>query len=261
MHLESLCNKAIAIIHETGKFIREQSANIHSIDVEEKDLNSLVSFVDRQAEARLVEQLGKLLPDAGFITEEDTPDVNGKTWEWIIDPLDGTTNFLYGVPCFSISVGLRHEEQLVAGVIYEINLDEMFYAWKGGNAFLNKNRIHVSGRKNLKECLLATGFPYQDFSIVDDYLKSFNYLMRNTRGIRRLGSAAVDLAYVACGRFDGFFEYTLNAWDVAAGAIIVEEAGGKVTDFSGGDNYLFGEEIIACNPHIAEELIRVMKKN
>lgn len=254
MELQSLCEKTNAIVLDVGKFIRGQSQRIHEIIIEEKDMNNLVSEVDRKAEEQLVNRLGELLPDAGFITEEDTPNVEGKTWEWIIDPLDGTTNFLYGVPCFAISVGLRKEGKIVAGVVYEINRDELFYAWDGGHSFLNNKTISVSSRTKLRECLLATGFPFRDFSKLDEYLRTFGYLMRSTRGIRRLGSAAVDLAYVACGRFDGFFEYSLNAWDVAAGAIIVKEAGGVVADFSGGENYLFGKEIIAANPGIAGEL-------
>jgi len=256
--LKTICEKVCAIVPEVGKFIRQQSERISEITIEEKDRNNLVSFVDREAEDKLVDALRKLLPDAGFITEEHTPDVTGKTWEWIIDPLDGTTNFLYGIPCYSISVGLRRDEKLVAGIIYEINQDELFYAWKDGSAFLNNKAIHVSKRKHLFECLLSTGFPFRDFSSLDKYLEAFGYFMQNTRGIRRLGSAAVDMAYVACGRYDGFFEYSLNPWDVAAGALIVKEAGGIVTDFSGGDNYLFGKKIIASNPFIAKSLQEVL---
>lgn len=258
MNLQSICEKTNAIVLDVGKFIRDQSQRIHEITVEEKDVNNLVSFVDRKAEQELVNRLGSLLPGAGFITEEDTPDVHGKEWEWIIDPLDGTTNFLYGLPCFSISVGLRRNEKLVAGVIYEINLDELFYAWLGGGAHLNRKTIQVSQRKNLSECLLSTGFPFRDFTHLEKYLRIFGYFMRNTRGLRRLGSAAVDLAYVACGRYDGFFEYNLNPWDVAAGAIIVQEAGGRVIDFEGGGGYLFGKQIIAANPNIADELRRAL---
>lgn len=258
MHLQTLAEKAGSIILNTGNFIREQSHRLHEITIEEKDLNSLVSYVDRKAEEQLVLELRKLLPEAGFITEEDTPDEAGKTWEWIIDPLDGTTNFLYGVPCFSISVGLRREGKLVAGIIYEVNLNELFVAWENGGAFLNKKKIHVSARKNLRESLLATGFPYYDFSRMESYLKSFIYLMEHSRGIRRLGSAAVDLAYVACGRFDGFFEYSLNPWDVAAGVVIVKEAGGTVIDFSGGENYLFGREIIASNTFLTADLMKAL---
>lgn len=260
MKLQSLCEKTNEIVLDVGKFIHGQSERLHEIVIEEKDINNLVSIVDRKAEDMLVNKLGKVLPAAGFITEEDTPDVKGKAWEWIIDPLDGTTNFLYGVPCFSISVGLRRDEKLVMGVIYEINQRELFSAWEDGKAYLNNKPIHVSQRKHLRECLLATGFPFRDFSNLDKYLRAFGYFMQNTRGIRRLGSAAVDLAYVACGRYDGFFEYSLNPWDVAAGAIIVKEAGGVVTDFSGGNDYLFGKKIIASNPFIAKSLQDVLAK-
>lgn len=261
MQLQSLCEKANPIIIETGKFIREQSRRLHEIEIEIKDINSLVSYVDREAEKQLVEGLGKLLPGAGFLTEEDTPNSEGKTWQWIIDPLDGTTNFLYDIPCFSVSVGLKREDKLVLGIIYEITKNEIFYAWEGGGAYLDKNKIHVSKRDALNKALLATGFPYYDFSGMGKYLKSFSFLMQNSRGIRRLGSAAVDLAYVACGRFDGFFEYSLNPWDVAGGAVIVKEAGGEVIDFTGGDNYLFGKEIIAANPFITKDLMKVLKRD
>jgi len=260
VELKAICEKTNSIVLEVGKFIREQSQRIHEITVEEKDANNLVSFVDRKAEDMLVNELGKLVPGAGFITEEDTPNVEGKTWEWIIDPLDGTTNFLYGVPCFSVSIGLRREGKLVAGVIYEISRDELFFAWEEGKAYLNNRAIRVSQRKNMRLCLLATGFPFRDFSNLENYLETFGYLMRHTRGLRRLGSAAVDMAYVACGRFDGFFEFNLNSWDVAAGAIIVKEAGGVVTDFSGGENYLFGKQIIASNPFIIRELGKVLQQ-
>lgn len=261
MELEAICHKANEIVLEVGSFIRAQAHERDSIVIEEKDVNSLVSYVDKEAETRLVSKLGKLIPDAGLITEEETEDVKGKTYEWIIDPLDGTTNFLYGLPCYSISVALRREGEIVLGIIYEINKNELFYAVENEGAQLNGKSIKVSNRKNLKECFLATGFPYYDFSRMEGYLKSFDYLMRNTRGIRRLGSAAVDLAYVACGRFDGFYEYSLHAWDVAAGIILIKEAGGVVTDFSGGENYLFGEEIVASNEFIAGELLKVLSQS
>ena len=261
MELEKICHAVNEVVLNVGDFIREQSTEIHKITIEEKDVNSLVSYVDKTAEERLVNELRKLIPDAGYLTEEDTEDISGKAYEWIIDPLDGTTNFLYGVPAYSISIGLRREEKLVLGVIYEITRDELFYAWEGESAFLNKKPIHVSNRKSLDKCLLATGFPYYDYSKMDDYMRAFTYFMKHTRGIRRLGSAAVDLAYVACGRFDGFFEYSLHAWDVAAGIVIVQQAGGTITDFSGGDDYLFGEEMIASNGLIGDELLRILNRS
>lgn len=261
MELEQIGNKACGIVLTVGQFIREQSYKIHEIKVEEKEVNSLVSYVDKSAEQQLVNELGKLVPDAGFLTEEDTEDITGKAYEWIIDPLDGTTNFLYGIPVFSISVALRHEEQLVLGIVYEISRDELFYAHKDSRTFLNNKAVSVSKRQHLSQCLLATGFPYYDFSRMDEYMKSFNYLMKNTRGLRRLGSAAVDMAYVACGRFDGFFEYSLHAWDIAAGIVLVKQAGGSLTDFSGGSDYLFGEEMVATNGVVGDELLKILDQS
>jgi myo-inositol-1(or 4)-monophosphatase len=261
MNLQEIILQANNVVLQTGTFIREESAKIHQIVIEEKDLNSLVSYVDKTAEIQLVEGLQKLIPDCGFLTEENTTTIAGKAVEWIIDPLDGTTNFLYGIPAFSISIGLQVEGKLVAGIIYEINRNELFYAYENGGAFLNGNTIHVSARKTLKECLLATGFPYYDFSGMNNYIEALKVLMRGSRGLRRIGSAAIDLAYVACGRFDGFFEYSLNPWDVAGGAIIIQEAGGKVTDYSGGNNYLFGKEIVATNGAIHSELMEVLNRN
>ncbi len=261
MNLREIVLQANDIILKTGAFIREESAKIHQIVIEEKDLNSLVSYVDKTAEIQLVEGLQKLIPGCGFLTEENTTTITGKAIEWIIDPLDGTTNFLYGIPAFSVSIGLRVEGKLVAGIIYEINRNELFYAYENGGAFLNGNAIHVSARKTLKECLLATGFPYYDFSGMDNYIEALKVLMRGSRGLRRIGSAAIDLAYVACGRFDGFFEYSLNPWDVAGSALIIREAGGTVTDYSGGNNYLFGKEIIASNGFIHEELRAVLTQS
>lgn len=259
--LETLCKDACDIVLKAGAFIREESFKLADIQIEEKDRNSLVSYVDKTAEQLLVKGLQKLIPEAGLITEEETEDITGREWEWIIDPLDGTTNFLYGIPAYSVSVGLRLNGELVAGIVYEINKDELFYAWQGGGAFMNKQRISVSKRPRLELCLMATGFPYSDYSMVPGYLKTLDDLMRGTRGLRRLGSAAVDLAYVACGRFDGFFEYSLSPWDVAGGAVIVKEAGGIVTDFSGEDNYLFGRELIACNSLIYNELQQIISQN
>ncbi|GIV34200.1 MAG: inositol monophosphatase [Chitinophagales bacterium] len=260
MQLETLCLKTNAIVLETGAFIRAQASRLEEIEIEEKAANNLVSNVDRHAEEQLVARLSELIPGSGLITEEQTENITGKTWEWIIDPLDGTTNFLYGIPFFSISVGLRHNGLVVAGAVYEVMRNELFYAWKGGGAYLNGKKIAVSSRSSLRGSLLATGFPFHDFSLIQPYMQVFSYLMQNTRGLRRLGSAALDLAYVGCGRFDGFFEYSLNPWDVAAGTIIIQEAGGVVTDFSGGSNYLFGREIIASNPHIADQLRNIIQQ-
>jgi len=260
MQLEKLCTDVCEAVRTTGNFIREERKTFSASKVEYKGLNDLVSYVDKTAEQQLVDALSRLLPSSGFITEENTNNTRSESYNWVIDPLDGTTNFVHGVPCFCISVALMLREKLVLGVIYEINLDECFYAFENGGAFLNGKKISTSATGELKRSLIATGFPYSDYHRMKAYMEVFDHLMYNTHGLRRLGSAAVDLAYVACGRFEGFYEYGLNAWDVAAGALIVREAGGIVTDFSGGDNYVFGKEIIAVNKNIYDEFLNVVNE-
>jgi myo-inositol-1(or 4)-monophosphatase len=252
--LPKLTEAVIALSREVAAFIRTESARFTEASVESKSLNNLVSYVDKGAERRFVDGLGKLLPEAGFIAEEGTG-VRVAELNWVIDPLDGTTNFIHGIPCYCTSVALMRGNEVLLGVVLEVTRGECFSAWSGGGAFLNGAAIRVSGRKALAESLLATGFPYDDFGREAQYMDLLRALMRNSRGIRRLGSAAADLAYVACGRFEAFYEYGLNPWDVAAGALIVQEAGGTVTDFSVGDNYVFGEEIVASNGAVHAELI------
>lgn len=235
-----------SLVKEVGSFIHTESKKFTSASIELKGLNDLVSYVDKEAEEMLVIGLTNILPHAGFITEEGTAHNEKEPYVWIIDPLDGTTNFIHGLPVYSISVALLYQKQLVLGLVYEINKKELFYAHKGGGAWLNDKPIEVSPIDKLENSLLATGFPYHNFEGLDTYLDLLKHFMKDTHGLRRMGSAAVDLAYVACGRFEGFFEYNLNPWDVAGGAFIVHEAGGIVTDFKGGDNYLFGKSIIAA---------------
>jgi len=174
--------------------------------------------------------------------------------------LDGTTNFIHQIPLYSISVGLLRKERLISGVVHEINRKESFHAFYGGQAFLNNRKIKVSGSSDVTESLLATGFPYVLANEFDAYLGLFKDLVHASRGIRRLGSAALDLAYEACGRFDGFYEYSLNPWDVSAGALIVEEAGGIVTDFKGGIDYLYGRQIVASNGKIHHAMLEIINK-
>jgi len=221
---------------------------------DEKALNQLVTDVDIRFEKKLVAICSDLLPDSTFLTEEKTIEEKlDVKYRWIIDPIDGTTNFIHQIPAFAISIALQENGQTILGVVYELSRDEMFYAVKGEGAFLNGEPIQVAKHQELKDTLLATGFPYYDFDQMAAYLNVLRTFMHKTRGLRRIGSAAVDLAYTACGRFDGFFEYGLSPWDVAAGAFIVEEAGGIVSDFSGGSDYIFGKEIIASQKHIFEE--------
>lgn len=260
VQFEKIIQDAIAVVKQAGEFIRTETGSFDTGKVELKSVNQLVSYVDINAEKILVSGLAELIPGCNFITEENT--FTGLTegqYTWIIDPLDGTTNFVHKLPVFSVSVGLMGKEGLVGGIVYEINRDECFYAWKDSPAYLNGKEIQVSAAAALSDSLLATGFPYYDYDAIENYLSLLRHLMKNSQGLRRMGSAAVDLAYVACGRFEAFFEYSLNPWDVAAGAFIVQQAGGRVADFSGGDNYLFGKEIIAANAAIAPEFIAVVK--
>lgn len=262
MNYELLCNKVIAIARLTGNFIRKESLSFDDAKIEYKGLNDLVSYVDKTAERQLVKNLKKVLPEAGFITEEDeTENTYNQPFTWIIDPLDGTTNFIHGIPTFSISIALYEGLEPVLGVVYEINRGEMFYSYKGAPAYLNNKEIRVSQSSNLSQCLLATGFPYYQFDKQPQYIQLFTEMMQKCHGLRRIGSAAVDLAYVACGRFDAYFEYNLNSYDMAAGAFLVKQAGGQLHNFSGGNEYLQTREIVASNGLVTQEILDTIKKH
>jgi len=252
MNLEHLCLEVIALTKEVRNFIKNELESFDLSKIEHKGKNDLVSYVDKQSETLLVKGLKDILPEAGFITEEATINREEKTYTWIIDPLDGTTNFLHKVPSFSISVGLMTEGKIILGVVHEVNLNECFYAWEEGGAYLNGNRIFVNTNTKLADSLIGTGFPYSLLDKTDVYFEIIKEFVKKTHGVRRLGSAAVDLAYVACGRFDGYFEFNLKIWDIAAGILLVKEAGGTVTDFKGGNDFLSGKEVLACGKAYAE---------
>ena len=261
MNYKLLSEQAIAIARLAGNFIRKESMSFNANAIELKGLNDLVSYVDKRAEKILVENLSELIPDAGFTTEEDTVNTKGKTYNWIIDPLDGTTNFIHGVPTYSISIALYEEDKPVLGIVYELNRGEMFYSYKDAPAYLNNKEIRVSKRNTLADSLLATGFPYYQFEKQPQYMLLLAELMQKTHGLRRIGSAAVDLAYVACGRFDAFFEYNLNSYDVAGGAYIVQQAGGNIINFSGGDEFIEKREILATNGLVDHELLAAIQRH
>ncbi|KAF0236897.1 MAG: myo-inositol-1 [Prolixibacteraceae bacterium] len=261
MNYENLCLQVQKIARETGSFIREEGKKIKVSDIEFKGITSLVTYVDKSAEARIVAALKQLITDSGFVAEEGTADSKNEKYTWIIDPLDGTTNFIHGIAPHSVSIALKENDKIVLGVVYEVKLDEMFYAWKDSAAYLNGSEIRVSPNSKSENALIATGFPYYDFDRVDDYIAAMKHLMKHTRGLRRLGSAAVDLSYVAAGRFDAFYEHALHAWDVAAGAFIIQQAGGKITDFNGGKNWLFGGEIIAASNNYFDEFYQIINQN
>lgn len=250
----------MSVCHEVGDFIDREGSAFDRSRIELKEgFNNLVSYVDKESEKKLVAALTKILPGAGFIAEEGTAIESSNGYRWIIDPLDGTTNFTHGMPLFAISIALALHDRIVLGIIFEVNKKEMFHTVEGGLAYCNEKEIHVSAIRTMQESLLATGFPYYEFEKMEAYLQIIRNFLRQSHGVRRLGSAATDLAYVACGRFEGFFEYNLNPWDVAAGAFLVQQAGGIVTDFSGGTNYIFGGELIAgCE--IQKDMLAIIRK-
>ncbi|MDD4109407.1 MAG: inositol monophosphatase family protein, partial [Prolixibacteraceae bacterium] len=209
---------------------------------------------------KIIEGLKKLIPGSGFITEEGTISKKAGQFNWIIDPLDGTTNYIHKIAPHAVSIALMEYNEMVTGVVYEIGQDEMFAAWKGGPAILNGDVIKVSDAVRPEDTLIGTGMPYYNFERLDDYIEAMKHLMKSTRGLRRLGSAATDLSYVAAGRFNAFYEHSLHAWDVAAGAFIVKQAGGVVTDFNGGDNWLFGGEIIAAGSSFFDTFYKIINK-
>ncbi|MEG1499281.1 MAG: inositol monophosphatase family protein [Bacteroidales bacterium] len=273
LNLAFLLQKVIEISEKTADFIRSQSLKITQEDVEFKGAHDYVTYVDKTSEAQLVASLSELLPQAGFITEEGTSIKQGLRYHWIIDPLDGTTNFIHGIPFYCISIALQDKQaksldlpssmpegEIILGLVHHISSNEKFYSHKGIPAFVNGKEIHVSGKNDLENSLLATGFPYYDYERLSSYMKLLEYTMQHTAGVRRLGSAALDLAYVACGRCELFYEYGLRPWDVAAGQFLVKQAGGKVCDFNGGNQYLHGKEIVSANPTILSSFLKLLKQ-
>lgn len=249
-----------SLILETGAFIRKEWQSFSSDKIEYKGTNDLVSYVDRTAEEMLVKGCNALIPGSSFINEESGIRTNESPFCWIIDPLDGTTNFIHGLPCFAISVGLMYESEVVLGYVYHVPHDILYAAQKGQGATQNGKVMRVSQAETLAQGLIATGFPYNDFTWKGTYMQILSEMMPQSQGIRRMGSAAIDLVYTACGYFEGFYEFNLNAWDVAAGALIVQEAGGTVTDFMGGNDFLFGKQIVASNGKIHPEMCRIIQQ-
>ncbi len=248
--LAALRPPVLEAIREVGAFIRSEYSEFDPKDIEVKGRNDLVSYVDRTAEALLMEGLNRLTPGCGFINEESGSQGIDQPAVWIIDPLDGTTNFIHGIPVFSISVALQLEGAVVLGCVYDVPRDEMYEALRGGGARRNEIPLSVSKTPGLPDALIAYGAMHSSFLNLEQFLQLLGAFMRQSRGLRRLGSAALDLAYTAAGIFDGFFESQLNPWDVAAGSLIVAEAGGLVTDYYGGSDFIFGRSIIAGNPGV-----------
>jgi myo-inositol-1(or 4)-monophosphatase len=248
-------------VRAVGDWIRSERREFNANHVEAKALNSLVSYVDQQAEQMLVERLTALLPGSGVLGEE-----GGESWvdggaNWIIDPLDGTTNFIHDLPPYAVSVALMHDRDLVWAAVYELGQARMFTAAKGQGAWCDGRLMDVRQGAPLRDGLVATGFPYHEFSQMPQYLEALQACFRSSRGVRRFGSAATDLAWVADGRFQGFFEHGLAPWDVAAGILLVRESGGRATDFF--DTELDDYDLVRCgsitagNPHAYADLIQL----
>lgn len=249
---------AVKAAREAGRIINRASQDVGSIAIQTKNYNDFVSEVDRSAEQAIINVLKDAYPDHGFWGEESGHENHEADNIWIIDPLDGTTNFLHGFPQYCISIALQQKGVLTQAVIYDPVRNDLFTATKGRGAFLNDKRIRVTNRSKLQDSLIATGFPFRDFTHLDAYLGMFKDMIKKTTGIRRPGSAALDLAYVAVGWVDGFFEINLSAWDIAAGGLIVQEAGGIVGDFEGNESWLETGNIVAANPKVFAQMLQVL---
>jgi myo-inositol-1(or 4)-monophosphatase len=249
------------IIQDVAAFILHERKTFSSEKIEHKGPNDLVSYVDRKSEFMLRTQLEALLPGSGFIGEEGGIHNEHAQWRWIVDPLDGTTNFMHDVPVYCVSVALQYEGETLLGIIHDIPQDDAFWAVKGMGAYLNEKRIHVSSTPNLSDALLGTGFPTAIFDQADDYLSAIQTFLAQCHGVRRFGSAAMDMAFVACGRLDGYFEIGLKPWDVAAGGLLVTEAGGAVTAIQDTQDYLFGKQIVVSNGRLQQALLEVLRNH
>ena len=261
--MQATLNIAIEAAREAGKIIFRNMSRVHSLSIQTKEKNDFVSEVDLKAEQEIINIIHRAYPQHGILAEEsgDSNSGNQDEYQWIIDPLDGTTNFLRGFPHYSVSIALKHKDRLEVAVIYDPFKDELFCAGQGNGATLNDRKIRVSGLTSFEGALLATGFPFRENQNIDHYLASLKELMLQTSGIRRAGSAALDLAYVAAGRVDGFWEYGINTWDIAAGALIVQEAGGLVGDTSGGHTHLETGNILAANAKLFRLILQALNKS
>ncbi len=254
-------NIIVKAARRASQIINRASLDLEHLQVTTKRQSDFVTEVDKAAEAAIIEVLREAYPEYGILAEESGQSAgraSGSDYQWIIDPLDGTTNFIHGLPQYAVSIALAHRGQLQHAVVYDTTRNEMFTASKGGGAFLNERRIRVSKCLKLEDALIGTGFPYRVYEHIDAYLAIFKTLARKTAGIRRPGAASLDLAYVACGRYDGFWEFGLSPWDIAGGALLVAEAGGLIGDLTGNETYLHTGNVIAGTPRIFAQLLQVI---
>ena len=251
-------NIAVRAARSAGNVIIRNLDRLDSLAIHTKDRNDFVTEVDQKAEQEIIYTLRKAFPDHGILAEESGLR-EGDDYQWIIDPLDGTTNFLHGFPQFAVSIALRHKGRLEHGVVYDPLRQELFTASRGAGAMLNDRRLRVTKRNSLDGALLGTGFPFKSQQHLETYLDMFRALFPNTAGIRRPGSAALDLSYVAAGRLDGFWEIGLNIWDMAAGVLLIQEAGGLSSDFLGGHSYLENGNLVAGSPKVFTDILKTIR--
>lgn len=254
-----LLNIAVTAARKAGGIITRAVDRLEAVKVSHKSENDFVTDIDRAAEKAIIEIIHKAYPSHSILAEESGHHA-GDEYTWIIDPLDGTSNFIHGFPHFAVSIAVKHKDSIEHGVVYDPIKQELFTASRGQGAKLNRYRLRVSQQLSLKGALLSTGFPHKNIDILDQYLKEFAHFTRKAAGIRRPGAAALDLAYVAAGRFDGFWEYGLSPWDIAAGALLVTEAGGLLSEPNGGQNYLNSGNVIAANPKLMDEMLKATSK-
>ena len=257
--MHPMLNIAVRAARAAGTIITRNMDRLDRLTVSSKSDNDFVSDVDQQAEAAIIETLHQSYPDHGILAEESGASNESSDFQWIIDPLDGTTNFLHGYPQFSVSIALRVKGRLEVGVVYDPVAQELFTAVRGEGAQLNERKIRVSPRRGLDGALLATGIPFSDNSYLDVYLETMKALIVPTAGVRRAGSAALDLAYTAAGRVDGYWEFNLKPWDIAAGVLLVREAGGIVSDLTGGENYMKKCDVIAAAPKVFPDMLKTIR--
>ncbi|QJR10225.1 Inositol-1-monophosphatase [Usitatibacter rugosus] len=253
-----MLNTAVKAARKAGAVINRGANDLDRLTIHRKRQNDYVSEVDHAAEAEIIKILKEAYPTHGFLAEESGKDRAKNEYVWCIDPLDGTTNFLHGNPQYCVSIALLHNGVPEQGVVFDPNRNELFTATKGSGAYLNERRIRTSKLENFKDSLIATGFPFREESQFDEYIAQFSAMVRATAGLRRPGAAALDLAWVACGRVDGFWEIGLSPWDMAAGALLVREAGGRIGDLQGEDKFLESGKVVASNPKIFTQLLKTL---
>jgi myo-inositol-1(or 4)-monophosphatase len=258
--LQDFLKTAVTAARRAGDIILKNLGHLSTGDIQSKQESDFVTEVDRLSESVIMQVIREKFPSHSFLAEETLKQEEQDNYRWIIDPLDGTTNYIHGFPMFSVSIALEYKREIIVGVVFDPLRDELFHALKDSGAFLNNNPVQVSDITSLKKSLITTGFPFRKKDMIDLYLEAFKKIFNNVSDLRRAGSAALDFAYLSSGRSDGFFEIGLSPWDVAAGSLVIKEAGGTITDFGGGGDYLSTGNIVAGNTKIHAELLAIIKQ-